>query len=162
MPLSLSLSSGLYAVLRLLTLLCRGVAGAARRAARLVIVTAILFLPCSCTQGLRVFKKWSRSYTPGRRHPPPPTASHCAASNAHTPSYTVTREKNLNISLYRRVQITNPTQPPPMPHFMHQSLACCGDLTVVSGHVQKATCLMQARCTRPPLSEIPLALLDET
>ena len=31
--------------------------------------------------GLR-FKKWSRSYTPA-----PPTASHCAASNAHTPSW---------------------------------------------------------------------------
>ena len=28
------------------------------------------------------FKKWSRSYTPA-----PPTASHCAASNAHTPSW---------------------------------------------------------------------------
>ena len=32
-------------------------------------------------QGLR-FKKWSRSYMPA-----PPTASHCAASNAHTPSW---------------------------------------------------------------------------
>ena len=31
--------------------------------------------------GLR-FKKWSRSYTPA-----PPTASHCAASNAHTPNW---------------------------------------------------------------------------
>jgi hypothetical protein len=37
--------------------------------------------PRAASQGLR-FKKWSRSYTPA-----PPTASHCAASNAHTSSH---------------------------------------------------------------------------